>query len=56
MQQMEHDDMSTESSEDRRTEEARKKRRTSHPSPPSPGPVSPPLLNDGLEAVRDSHC
>jgi hypothetical protein len=39
---------------DRRDLGALEKRRKSESEPPRP--ISPPLENDGLEPVRDTHC
>ena len=36
-------------------EDADKDQRSGSERPPQSGP-SPPLVNDGLELVRDSHC
>jgi hypothetical protein len=56
MQQLEHDDMTSERSADTRANS-----RPPHPKEPSPGsqptPSSgSPLANDGLERVRDINC
>jgi len=57
MQQMEHDDMADERRQDKSATNPRK--------PPADGPsrqpqqppqVRSPLLDDGPELVRDSHC
>jgi len=62
MQQIEDDDMATkdrseEPALERRKppEDADKDQRSGSERPPQSGP-SPPLVNDGLELVRDSHC
>lgn len=48
---MEHD-----KAEERRQKNQRQPRRDFRSSEPVAEPVGPPLLIDGPEAVRDSHC
>jgi hypothetical protein len=62
MQQIEDDDMagkdrSEEQASERRksTKDADRDQRSGNERQPQAGP-SPPLQNDGLELVRDSHC
>jgi hypothetical protein len=61
MQQIEDDDMARQNRSERPAPERRdpprqapKDRRSGNESPQSA--PSPPLQNDGLELVRDSHC
>jgi len=57
MQQMEHDDMAREQHQDK---SAAKPRKTPADGPlhqtRQPPQIRSPLLGDGLELVRDSHC
>jgi hypothetical protein len=41
---------------DRRTDDERERRRVSRPSRAPSEPILPPLISDGPELVRDSHC
>jgi len=54
MQQSEHDDMASDNNSSKTAATQRK------PGPRIPSPqlpqIQPPLLNDGQEQVRDSHC
>jgi hypothetical protein len=62
MQQIEDDDMARKdrseeqaSERDKPPKDADQDQRSGNERPPQAGP-SPPLQNDGLELVRDSHC
>jgi hypothetical protein len=48
--------MANEPAEDRRKKNQREPRRDSRASEPQSEPISPPLMIDGLELIRDSHC
>jgi len=48
--------MANEPAEDRRRKNQREPRRDSGSSEPQSGPITPPLIIDGPELVRDSHC
>jgi hypothetical protein len=48
--------MTHEPAEDRRNKNQREPRRDSSSSPPEATPITPPLITDGPELVRDSHC
>jgi hypothetical protein len=56
MQQMEHDVMTSENPQSKSTATERKPAGSvrSRPQPSQPG--GPPLVHDGLETLRDSHC
>jgi hypothetical protein len=56
MQHKEPDDMTEEAAEQRRKKNQREPRRESHSSQPEAEPITPPLITDGPELVRDSHC
>jgi hypothetical protein len=53
MQQLEHDMASQRLSD--KTAPTERKPGTRTPAPPKPQ-IQPPLLSDGVEAVRDSNC
>ena len=55
MQHMEPD-MTNEPAEDRRKKNQREPRKDSRSSQREAEPITPPLINDGPELVRDSHC
>jgi hypothetical protein len=58
MQQMEHDDMTTKDQSEQQAPDRRetpKDRRSGSKRLPQGAPAAP-LVNDGLELVRDSHC
>jgi hypothetical protein len=56
LQQMEHDDMASEHHGDRQAADQRKQPSDPRsPAPPLPQ-GGPPLLNEGLEVPRSSHC
>lgn len=55
MQQMEHDDMASEQHQDKSAENPRKPQDRQSRQPEQPQ-IQPPLLSDGPELVRDSHC
>jgi hypothetical protein len=55
LQQLEQHDMASDIQNDRRAASARKEIRTP-PSPARPLPGGPPIVNDGLETPRSSHC
>ena len=48
--------MTNVSAEDRSKKDQREPRRDSRPSQPEAEPITPPLITDGPELVRDSHC
>jgi hypothetical protein len=48
--------MASEPAEDRRKKNQREPRRDSRSSEPQSEPITPPLIIDGPELVRDSHC
>lgn len=48
--------MANEGAEDRRKKNQREPRRDSRSSQPPSEPIPPPLISDGPELVRDSHC
>jgi hypothetical protein len=53
---MEHDDMASEQGTDQQAPDQRKEPRDPRsPTPPLPQ-GGPPLVNDGLEVPRSSHC
>jgi hypothetical protein len=56
MQQKEHDGMTSSSAEERRQKNQRDPSSKSRSAQTTAQPINPPLLIDGLEAVRDSHC
>jgi hypothetical protein len=55
-QQMEHDDMTSDQSQDKSATTQRKPSRDRQPSAAEQPQVPSPLSNDGPELVRDSHC
>ena len=56
MQQMEHDDMTSDQYQDKSTTTGRKPPRDRQPPTPQQPQIPSPLSNDGPELVRDSHC
>jgi hypothetical protein len=56
MQQMEHDDMATEDASNKPAATGRKPPRDQRSPSPQQPQIQPPLLNDGPELRRDSHC
>lgn len=48
--------MEHEVAEERRQKNQREPRRDSRSPERPPEPISPPLISDGPELVRDSHC
>jgi hypothetical protein len=56
MQQMEHDDMTSDQSRDKSATTGRKPPRDHQPTAPQQPQIPSPLSNDGPELVRDSHC
>lgn len=48
--------MTSDNAEDRRRKTQSQPRREPRSAQPAAEPVNPPLLIDGPEAVRDSHC
>jgi hypothetical protein len=56
MQHKEPDGMTNEPGEERRKKNQREPARESRPSQPEAEPITPPLVTDGPELVRDSHC
>jgi hypothetical protein len=57
MQQMEHDVMANENPQSKPTATERKPAGSVRSRPqPSSQPSGPPLVHEGLETVRDSHC
>jgi len=56
MQQMEHDDMATEDASNKPAATGRKPPRDQRSPSPQQPQIQPPLLNDGPELLRDSHC
>jgi hypothetical protein len=55
LQQMERDDMATDSNDDRRAAGTDPSRRKGSPARPSP-PSGPPIQNGGLESLRSHDC
>jgi hypothetical protein len=56
MQHEEHDIMDYDKASERQQKNQRQPRRAVSSSEPVAEPISPPLLIDGPEAVRGSHC
>jgi hypothetical protein len=56
LQQLEHDDMSTEDASNKPAATGRKPPRDQRSPLPQQPQIQPPLLNDGPELLRDSHC
>jgi hypothetical protein len=48
--------MTDEPAEERRKKNQREPRGDHRPSQPEAEPITPPLITDGPELVRDSHC
>lgn len=48
--------METDKDDDRRGKNQRDRRCEHRSAQPTAAPVNPPLMIDGPEAVRDSHC
>jgi hypothetical protein len=56
LQQMEHDDMAGKQPDDKSSANPRKPPRDGQSRQPEQPQIQPPLLNDGPELERDSHC
>jgi hypothetical protein len=56
MQQMEHDVMASENPQSKSTATERKPAGSVRSRPQPSQPSGPPLVHDGLETLRDSHC
>jgi hypothetical protein len=55
LQHKEHDDMATER-DDSRNDNERERPRALRPSKTPSEPILPPLINEGPEMIRSSHC